>query len=628
MRELRGVGLFLLACLLFPSGCAGDKGCGGEELVVEGELSTRLAAVTFVSARATISHVRSEDVWEDGRIDAVVLELTAGSDCVLTLTAEGCADASAQLPITQATLVAGAACPGLTAMVPYVMKKSQPIGTLEVEDLQVPGRDRSEACFSARMTARLAGDLHPAVGGDDPLEVLDSTLVVRGDFVSTGIAPAGASCGYAGVDVILGGDVGGPEDAGPEVVPGQPAVALTIECPGCTTDATVRVNGTAGDTAGMPQYVFVFHDPAFPVTATLAQAKDPAGVALPWPPGPVTFQAYQDTVPGGSVAEPGEPLSPAVTVALIPDMATPLTLVIDATGETTVTCAPGEWFCQDLESSAECNAEGDYYEALQCPFGNKCSELSGTCEPMACAPGSVDCATPASWHKCLPSGTGWSTETDCPAGTVCANGTCMNEECLSRLVFLVDASQSMGPHWDAVAASIAALSGDAPLSSVGLATFPEYLSICEVPQDLKVPFAAGAGADVAAWFGANDPFGQTPLLAAMEHMAGILPGILPGGGALVVLSDGADTCAWPGMSYEAREVLIVEALGETTAALFADHGIKTVVVGYQYEGNPDQLNAIASNGGTGLGTYTQAGNEAELTLALVTLVDDLKACFE
>lgn len=634
MMTLRRAAPILLVLLISASGCAADKGCAGEDLAVEGELSTLLASVAFVEAHATLSHVRHADPWEDGRIDKVVLELTAGSDCVLTLTAEGCADASGRLPITQLTLSAGAACPGLTSMVPYVMKKSEPVGTLELEDLQAPGRDRARACFPSRMTARLEGNLHPAVGGDDPLQVLASTVVVRGDFVSAGIAPEGAACGYAGGDVVIGGDTRGPgdgggePDAGAEVVPGQPALEMTIECPGCKTDATVRVNGTAGETAGMPEYVFVFHEPDFPLVETLGQALDPAGVTLPWPSGPVTFQAYQDTVPGGSVAEPGEPLSPAVTVTLVPDAVAALTLVIDATGETTVTCAPEEWFCLDLETSAECNTEGDYYEELQCPFGNKCSELSGKCEPMACAPGSVDCATPTSWHKCLPSGTGWSYETDCPAGKVCAGGACMNEDCLSQLVFLVDTSQSMATHWDAVAASIAALSSDNPLSYIGLATFPEFQTICEVPQALKVPFAAGGGADVAAWFVENVPFGQTPLLAAMEHVAGVLPELLPTGGALVVLSDGADTCAYPGMSYEEREVLIVEGLSEAAAALFADHGIKTVVVGYQYEGNPDQLNALASNGGTGLETYTEAGNEAELTLALVTLVDDLKECFE
>lgn len=449
----------------------------------------------------------------------------------------------------------------------------------------------------------------------------DEAPSAEGDFLFERIADTASTRGD--VDVT-----DGREDVQVEVLPGQPAVTLVIECPACTTDATVRVNGTEGATAGMPQVVFVFHEPKFPISATLVQAMDPAGVPFPWPAGTVTFQAYQDTIPGGAVAEPGEPLSSPVSAELIPDQVTEVTLVLDATGETTVTCAPDAWFCVDLETAAECNATGDYYEELICPFGNKCSEITGKCEPMVCAPAAVACATPSSWHKCLPSGTGWSLETDCPEGTVCADGFCMKEECLSQLVFLVDTSQSMALHWDAVAASIEALTTNNPLSFIGLATFPEFNTICEVPQALKVPFAAGAGSDVAAWFEDNQPFGQTPLLAAMNHMAAILPDTFPGSGALVVLSDGADTCSYSDLSYDEREALIAEELAAATAGLFADHGIKTVVVGYQYQGNPGQLNAIAQNGGTGMETYTEAGDEQELTMALVAIVDDLKECFE
>ncbi|MFH1530396.1 MAG: vWA domain-containing protein [Pseudomonadota bacterium] len=621
----------LLLLLLAPAGCAGDPGCDGERLTVEGDLVTLFSSIRFTQAHATLSHVRHDDPWEDGRIDRVVLELAVGGDCSLSLTAEGCADEERRLPITQMIFVAGAACPDLGTTLPYVMKKSEPIGDLQLEDVGVPGRDRARACFDSRITVRLEGSLHPVAGGDDPLQVLPTTLTVEGTFVSTGIASEAAACGDAGSDVIIGGDVGGVDvggvDVGAEVIPGEPSVALTIQCPECKTDATVRVNGTPGDSAGMPAFVFVFHEPEFPVEVTLGQARDPAGVALPWPAGSVTFQAYQDTVPGGSVAEPGEPLSPPVTVELVPDQVNAVTLVIDATGETLITCTPEAWFCVDLGTAAECNAAGDFYEETTCPFGNKCSEITGTCAPMVCGPASVACATPTSWRKCLPSGTGWSVETACLDGKVCAKGICMKEECLSQVVFLVDTSQSMNLHWGAVAASIGALTSDNPLSTIGLATFPEFMSICEVPQDLKVPFAAGAGPDVAAWFEEHQPFGQTPLLAAMNHMAAVLPDIFPGGGALVVLSDGADTCAYSTLPYEEREALIVGELGAVTAGLFADHGIKTVVVGYLYEGNTDQLNAIALSGGTGMASYTEAGNEEELTMALVALVEDLKECF-
>ncbi len=629
---------FVLVILITPSGCSSDKGCDGEKLTVDGALETFVATVQFEEVHGKLSHIRHSDEWEDGRIDRVEFELSAGTECRLTLVAEGCADTSGHLPLVQVIFIGGSDC-GFAASKTYLKKNAEDIGYLQLTDTKAPGRDRAQACFASEISVHLEGDLHPA-GADDPMQVLPSTLTIKGDFVSTGIVPEAAACGYAGGDVVIGGDVGGGDapggddggvgttDTGTEVIPGEPVVALTIECPDCKTDATVRVNGTEGDSAGMPEFVFVFHDPDFPVEATLGQAKDPAGVTLPWPTGSVTFQAYQDTVPGGSVAEPGEPLSPPVTVELVPDQVTAVTLVIDASGETLITCTPNEWLCLDLETAAECNDEGDYYDEMICSFGAKCSEISGKCEPTVCNPASVACATPTSWHKCLPSGTGWSFETGCPEGKVCANGSCMNEDCLSQVVFLVDTSQSMATHWDAVAASIEALMSNNPLSYVGLATFPEFMSICDVPQTFKVPFAAGAGPDVAAWFEEHQPFGQTPLLAAMNHMGAVLPDTFPAGGALVVLSDGADTCAYSGMSYEEREALIVDELGAVTSGLFADHGIKTVVVGYQYEGNPDQLNAIAQSGGTGMEAYTEAGGEQELTMALVAIVDDLKECFE
>ena len=632
--------VLVLACLHAASaGCSGTKGCDGEDLGVTGLFETFFTSVQFTDAHATIRHIRHTDEWEDGRIDRVVLELSVGGDCTLSITAEGCVDAEGRLPVTQVTFITGGGCPGFDSTLPFVKKKTEPIGDLQLADAEVPGRDREEACFASLITVRLEGDLHRAAGLDDPLQILPSTIMVEGDFVSRGILPEAGACGYAGGDVVIGADAGGIDgggedgggsntDTSTEVIPGQPVVELTIECPDCTTDATVRLNGTAGDTAGMPEYVFVFHDPEFPLKSTLGQAKDPAGVTFPWPAGTVTFQAYQDTVPGGSVAEPGEPLSPPVTVTLDLDQITELVIVIDGSGETTVTCAPKEWFCIDLQTAAECNDEGDYYEELVCPFGNKCSEISGKCESTVCNPGSVACATPSSWHKCLPSGTGWSLETDCAEGTICANGGCMSEDCLSQVVFLVDTSQSMGLHWEAVAASIEALTGSNPLAYMGLATFPEGGSICEVPQTFKVPFAAGAGSDVADWFSEKKAFGQTPLLEAMNQMAAVLPDTFPGSGALVVLSDGADTCAYSAMSFEEREALIVEELGAAAAGLFVDHGIKTVVVGFQYQGNPDQLNAIASNGGSGMETYTEAGDEQELTMALVAIVDDLKECFE
>jgi len=116
----------------------------------------------------------------------------------------------------------------------------------------------------------------------------------------------------------------------------------------------------------------------------------------------------------------------------------------------------------------------------------------------------------------------------------------------------------------------------------------------------------------------------------MQALPALLPGLFTSGkGTVILLSDGADTCAYPLMTdLDQREALIVADLEKATQALWNDKGIKTYVVAYNYEGNPEQLVTIAKNGGTGKTTYTAAGNEQELMSALVSIAQDLKLCFE
>jgi hypothetical protein len=205
----------------------------------------------------------------------------------------------------------------------------------------------------------------------------------------------------------------------------------------------------------------------------------------------------------------------------------------------------------------------------------------------------------------------------------------MKEECLGEVMFLVDVSGSMSFHWESVGNSIAAMTGMSPMASFGLATFPDPDSVCGLPDELELGLAADQAPNIATWFEKHVPFGQTPLLEAMIWMNSLLPGLFTTeSGALVVLSDGADTCAYPDLTVEEREALIVQELGQWTQTLDQDHGIKTYVIGYQFQGNTGQLVAIAENGGTGKNTFTEAGNEEELTGVLISIAEDLKLCFE
>jgi hypothetical protein len=84
---------------------------------------------------------------------------------------------------------------------------------------------------------------------------------------------------------------------------------------------------------------------------------------------------------------------------------------------------------------------------------------------------------------------------------------------------------------------------------------------------------------------------------------------------LVVVSDGADNCDAPGVrgGYDPDEFA---ALG---ARLYADMGIMTIVIGFGGEAEPDQLNAIAANGGTEFTEFFDAEDGDALRAALDTI---------
>ena len=295
-----------------------------------------------------------------------------------------------------------------------------------------------------------------------------------------------------------------------------------------------------------------------------------------------------------------------------------------------MTCEPDETFCISLLISGTCNEEGTAFDKTDCMMGKACNELSGTCQEVVCVPSSVECASSNSYHKCLASGTGWSNEVQCGEAQVCVNGTCMSEDCLSEVVLLVDTSQSMAFHWESVGNSIQKLMALSPVAVFGMATFPTYQTICEVPQQPQLPMASGQSAAAAEWFADNSAFGQTPLLQALLDMQEVLPGMFSGSsGALILLSDGADTCAHQDvLDPEQHEAAVIADLAAATQTLHEQLGIRTYVIGYQFQGNTEQLKAVAANGGTGKESYTPAGSEEELTSVLVAIVEDIKSCFE
>ena len=632
MASLRGV--VLVAALLALANCSSNDKCISSSAAPTGSLKSDLTTLEFTVADVILKHRMDVDQWEDGIIAEVRITLQRDDGCRLEVKAQGCPDSLGYMPVTSVVLQADAFCPGWPQEREglYVPVGTGPLGTIQLENVQVPGREQSNVCFDSSIALFLSASLQNAANGA-PLNIQPTDLAVTGRLWSTGDYHTAINCQaiFEPGDVQQGradtaiSDTGSePDDIGP-----TPTLTLHVECPDCEAEGSLRLRGAQGWEMGTPDYFMLFPDPTFPFEVELPMATDPTGKAVHWADGTVTFQVWQDTNPGGSVPETGEPVSPLSTEELMTGHLNLVKLTLDTEGTPVVECAPTEDFCLSLLASAQCNEAGDGYETTECGDGKACAELSGSCEEIICSPSKISCADATHTHQCLPSGTGYGETTSCSEGFVCLNGSCMNEQCLAEVVFLVDTSQSMALDWDGVAASLASLISKSPTASFALVTFPSTNGVCTLSLEPALDMAAGQSDKILGWFDKHAAFGQTPLLDAMKAMKSVLPTLFTtSSGALVVLSDGADTCAYASMPMEEREPLIVQGLGAATQLLFQDHGIRTYVIGYQYQGNPDQLNAIAANGSTGKSTYTEAGNEADLTSVLVAIGQDLKLCFE
>lgn len=293
-------------------------------------------------------------------------------------------------------------------------------------------------------------------------------------------------------------------------------------------------------------------------------------------------------------------------------------------------CEPGAWSCSKGTERALCNTDGsDYAELQDCAEGTGCVAATATCEAQICTPYERVCTDAASYHICLDSGTGWADETvTCEGNHSCAGGSCILDDCLQRILLLVDTSGSMGASWLEAQSSIDSLFTFNPSAFYGLATFPVNGTECSIQASPKIAIGDGSADQIHNWFDSNPPFGKTPLLAALEAQLGIAGSTFGGKpGALIVLSDGTDSCAHSEIANPSdRNEAIVADLAIASTALSEQHEIKVYVIGYKVAQGLGQLDAIAANGGTGHTEHTSAGNEAELQNALHAVVTDFKLC--
>ena len=282
-------------------------------------------------------------------------------------------------------------------------------------------------------------------------------------------------------------------------------------------------------------------------------------------------------------------------------------------------CVPDRPFCRDTDTWAVCDAAGDgFVDPRACTGSTACHEFSGACRDPVCEPGALECTSGLSYHYCLPSGTGWDSEQlSCPKDFVCTEGSCVYKPCLPTVLLLVDRSGSMQGNWDEVQQSVVNVVEGNPEAQFGLMAFP-FDGKCGVIAAPEIPIATHDAEVFQSWFDLHAPVGATPLTAAM---LGVLTSsqLIFGAyrGAIILLSDGGETCdTWD----------VTDDLVTITTSLSEDKGIQTWVIGYKFTGDPVQLHAIATHGGTEQGTYIPAGNEAELTDAFQAVVNDFKQC--
>ncbi len=126
----------------------------------------------------------------------------------------------------------------------------------------------------------------------------------------------------AGVDegVQDGGveeDIGSTEDGGADVEEESISISLKISCDHCGSEPALFY-GTRGSSIGMPSYYHLFEQPQFPLEVELSSSSTVTGQEIPWEAGEVTFQSYQNSIPGGMLPQEGEPVAPAQTHRLHP----------------------------------------------------------------------------------------------------------------------------------------------------------------------------------------------------------------------------------------------------------------------------------------------------------------------
>jgi hypothetical protein len=313
-----------------------------------------------------------------------------------------------------------------------------------------------------------------------------------------------------------------------------------------------------------------------------------------------------------------------------------------------------------------CSSDGRYL--LQCSNTTGLSETIQTCYPdnacvggacvaASCPPNNVECLDGDTMQRCRVDGSGWDT-TDCDSGTSCnvASGLC-EAQCRMRLFVLVDSSGSMTEgtptKWEQASDAMQSILESPTAADIewGLGKFPTD-NDCAVDAPVIYPVPEATASEINSYFSANSPSGNTPLISMFQSLvddteANIKDETYHNG--ILVISDGVDTCftdcMTPCAGLIAQPLRYMncitacendaapaeqEALVNAVTTLRDTYQVRTFVIGFAAAGSdsslsPEQLSAIATNGGTGM-DWIEAGNEDELMTAIQAIVDEMWEC--
>jgi len=147
---------------------------------------TGVADIQFDSATVDLVHKRDVDIYEDGCIARIDINLSYGTGCRLHITAEGSRNDEG-IASQSIAFYADSQCPGFSDFDEgeYSGTDSLVMARVHSNVTEVPGDNVAESCVTATFTVNIGGTL-PRLSPDGQLTVNPSTIVLSGNFKSFG----------------------------------------------------------------------------------------------------------------------------------------------------------------------------------------------------------------------------------------------------------------------------------------------------------------------------------------------------------------------------------------------------------------------------------------------------------